>query len=67
MTVLTTERLVLRDWTDAPADLDRIFDIYSRTEITRWLAASGLPLTDPAQALDRLAIWRTRHAGQGGR
>ncbi|MBQ0894554.1 GNAT family N-acetyltransferase [Micromonospora sp. U56] len=67
MTVLTTERLVLRDWTDAPADLDRIFDIYSRTEITRWLAASGLPLTDPAQALDRLASWRKRHAGQGGR
>ncbi|MDH6463085.1 RimJ/RimL family protein N-acetyltransferase [Micromonospora sp. A200] len=67
MTVLTTERLVLRDWTDAPADLDRIFDIYSRTEITRWLAVSGLPLTDPGQALDRLAIWRKRHAGQGGR
>ncbi|MEU5939275.1 hypothetical protein ABZ807_08785 [Micromonospora sp. NPDC047548] len=37
MTVLTTERLVLRGWTDARADLDRIFDIYSRTEITRWL------------------------------
>ncbi|MGK5445262.1 GNAT family N-acetyltransferase [Micromonospora sp. URMC 105] len=67
MTVLTTERLVLRDWTDTPADLDRIFDIYSRTEITRWLAASGLPLTDPAQARDRLAIWRKRHAGHGGR
>ncbi|MGC5017855.1 GNAT family N-acetyltransferase [Micromonospora sp. DT47] len=67
MTVLTTGRLVLRDWTDAPADLDRIFDIYSRTEITRWLAASGLPLTAPAQAAERLRIWRDRHAGHGGR
>jgi hypothetical protein len=25
MTVLTTERLILRDWTDDPADLARIF------------------------------------------
>jgi hypothetical protein len=56
MTVAETERLVLRDWTEDPADLGRIFDIYSRIEITRWLAASGLPLTDPAQAADRLRI-----------
>ncbi|MCM0675068.1 GNAT family N-acetyltransferase [Micromonospora phytophila] len=48
MTVLTTERLVLRDWTDSPTDLGRIYDIYSRPEVTRWLAAPGLPLTDPA-------------------
>ncbi|SCG69345.1 Protein N-acetyltransferase, RimJ/RimL family [Micromonospora echinaurantiaca] len=67
MTVLTTDRLVLRDWTADPADLARIWDIYSRVEITRWLAASGLPLTDPAQAADRLRIWRERHADHGGR
>ena len=30
MTVLSTERLVLREWTADPADLARIFDIYSR-------------------------------------
>ncbi|MEK8107603.1 GNAT family N-acetyltransferase [Micromonospora sp. M12] len=47
MTVLTTERLILRDWTDDPADLARIYDIYSRPEISRWLGASpGLPMTD---------------------
>ncbi|MGK5738946.1 GNAT family N-acetyltransferase [Micromonospora sp. URMC 103] len=67
MTVLSTERLVLRDWTDTPTDLARLYDIYSRTEITRWLAASGLPLTDPAQAADRLRIWRDRHADHGDR
>ncbi|MFG1895314.1 GNAT family N-acetyltransferase [Micromonospora zamorensis] len=68
MTVVTTERLILRDWTDDPADLARIYDIYSRPEITRWLgAAPGLPLTDPSEAIDRLRIWQDRHAADGGR
>ncbi|MEU6076643.1 GNAT family N-acetyltransferase [Micromonospora sp. NPDC047074] len=67
MTVLTTERLTVRDWTADPAELARIFDIYSRAEVTRWLGAPGLPLTDPAQAAGRLAMWRERHAGHRGR
>ncbi|PYC75176.1 GNAT family N-acetyltransferase [Micromonospora arborensis] len=68
MTVLTTERLILRDWTDDPADLARIYDIYSRPDITRWLAVSpGLPMTDPAQAVERLRFWQDRHAADGGR
>ncbi|MBM7493018.1 RimJ/RimL family protein N-acetyltransferase [Micromonospora luteifusca] len=68
MTVLTTERLILRDWTDDPADLARIYDIYSRPDITRWLAVSpGLPMTDPVQAVERLQFWRDRHAADGGR
>ncbi|MFI7646414.1 hypothetical protein ACIBTZ_10065 [Micromonospora sp. NPDC049460] len=45
MTVLTTERLFVREWTTDPADLARIFDLYSRAEVTRWLNAPGLPLT----------------------
>ncbi|MEU1602118.1 GNAT family N-acetyltransferase [Micromonospora matsumotoense] len=68
MTVLTTTRLIVRNWTDSPADLARIFDIYSRNEVVRWLgAAPGLPLTDPAQAAGRLALWRARHAAHGDR
>ncbi|MER5704301.1 GNAT family N-acetyltransferase [Micromonospora sp. NPDC002296] len=67
MGILTTERLVLRDWTADPDDLARIFDIYSRPEVARWLNAPGLPLTDPAQAAVRLATWRERHAGHGDR
>ncbi|MFF0719546.1 GNAT family N-acetyltransferase [Micromonospora sp. NPDC003816] len=68
MAILSTPRLLLRHWTDAPADLTRLFDIYSRPEIARWLGAtSGLPLTDPAQAVDRLASWRRRHADHGDR
>ncbi|MFI6162622.1 MULTISPECIES: GNAT family N-acetyltransferase [Micromonospora] len=68
MTVLTTERLVVRDWTAEPGDLARIYDIYSRAEVVRWLgAAPGLPLTDPSGAVDRLAAWRERHAAHGDR
>ncbi|MEV0152203.1 GNAT family N-acetyltransferase [Micromonospora sp. NPDC050686] len=67
MTVLTTDRLLLRDWTESPADLARLYDIYSRTEITRWLNAPGLPLTAPEQAAERVAMWRARHAEHGDR
>ncbi len=66
--MVTTERLLVREWTDGPADLARLFDIYSRPEIARWLGArSGLPLTDPAQAVERLDRWRRRHAAYGDR
>ncbi|WP_433688516.1 hypothetical protein ACQP0I_09005 [Micromonospora carbonacea] len=58
MTVLTTERLVVRDWTAEPGDLARIYDIYSRAEVVRWLgAAPGLPPTDPSGATERIAAW----------
>ncbi|MFD6751891.1 GNAT family N-acetyltransferase [Micromonospora gifhornensis] len=68
MTIVTTERLLVRDWTDRPADLARLFEIYSRPEIAQWLGdASGFPLTDPAQAVERLARWRRRHAEHGNR
>ena len=68
MAIVTTQRLLLRDWTDEPADLARLFDIYRRPEIARWLgAASGLPMTDPAEAVERLTRWRKRHADHGDR
>ncbi|MFB9719172.1 GNAT family N-acetyltransferase [Planobispora longispora] len=37
MTVYETERLIVREWTADPADLDRMTDIYTREEVTRWL------------------------------
>lgn len=66
-TVYETERLIVRDWTDHPEDLARIFEIYSRAEVARWLAVPWLPMTDPQQALERLRIWQARHAEHGGR
>ncbi|TCB96184.1 N-acetyltransferase [Micromonospora zingiberis] len=67
MTVATTDRLVLREWTDAPADLARIFDIYSRHEVMRWLGGGAGRLVEPAQAAERLAVWRQRDAPYAGR
>lgn len=62
-----TARLALRQWTDAPADLARIYDIYSRDEVMRWLGGGAGRLTDPDQAAERLATWRERYAPYAGR
>jgi RimJ/RimL family protein N-acetyltransferase len=52
MTIFETERLMLRLWTDDPADLRRIDDIYSRPEVIRWLGAPRSP------APEVVARWR---------
>ncbi|MEV2240480.1 GNAT family N-acetyltransferase [Micromonospora sp. NPDC049891] len=67
MSVATTDRLLLRDWTDAPADLARIYDIYSRHEVMRWLGGGTGRLTEPGQAAERLTSWRDRYARYAGR
>ncbi|NJP31785.1 GNAT family N-acetyltransferase [Micromonospora thermarum] len=67
MTVVTTDRLVIREWTDSPSDLARIFDIYSRDEVMRWLGGGAGTLTDPEQAAERVQAWRERSAPSGGR
>ncbi|SCE65165.1 Acetyltransferase (GNAT) domain-containing protein [Micromonospora haikouensis] len=48
MTVLTTERLNIRDWTAEPGDLARIYDIYSRAELLKPLPGRDerVPTTD---------------------
>lgn len=65
MNIYETDRLVVRDWTEEPADLARIFEIYSRPEVARWLNAPNLPLTDPAQAVERVRAWHARSASFG--
>lgn len=65
MIMLTSERLVIRDW--SPADVDRVYEIYSRPEVARFLPSSGLPMIDPQQATDRVAAWRQRNAEYPGR
>ncbi|AEB43459.1 MULTISPECIES: GNAT family N-acetyltransferase [Micromonospora] len=67
MTVASTDRLVLREWTDSPDDLARIFDIYSREDVMRWLGGGAGRLLDPDQAAERLATWRQRYAPYDGR
>lgn len=67
MMIASTERLVVRDWTDAPGDLARIYDIYSRDEVTRWLGGGRGRLTEPTEAPERLRAWRERNAEYAGR
>ena len=51
MEELRTDRLRLRRWTTAPADLARLQDLYSRDAVTRWLG--GSPKLPPAVLLER--------------
>ena len=56
MELLCTDRLRLRAWTTAPADLARLADVYSREEVTSWLG--GPPTVGPAELVER---WRLVH------
>ncbi|MFI7214648.1 GNAT family N-acetyltransferase [Micromonospora maritima] len=67
MMIASTERLVVRDWTESPDDLARVYDIYSREEVMRWLGGGAGLMTDPAQARDRVRLWRERWAPYAGR
>jgi RimJ/RimL family protein N-acetyltransferase len=58
MAVFETERLVVRPWTHADADVDRVFDTYSRWEVARWLGSvpTALESREKADAVvDRFA------------
>jgi RimJ/RimL family protein N-acetyltransferase len=57
MTIFETERLVIRPWTEAEADLARVFDIYSRWEVARWLGAQPRAMADRAEALTTVRRW----------
>ena len=56
MELLSTERLRLRAWTTADADVERLADIYGRDEVTSWLG--GPPTVTPAELVER---WRLVH------
>jgi RimJ/RimL family protein N-acetyltransferase len=67
VTAFETERLIVRNWTDEPDDLARVFEIYALDAVTRWLGAAFVPPTDPAQAGSVVQRWHARHAGHAGR
>jgi RimJ/RimL family protein N-acetyltransferase len=64
--VFETDRLVVREWTEEPADVARVYDMLSRWEVARWLGARPRVLEDPAEAVATLRRWRAR-AGADGR
>lgn len=65
--VFQTDRLVVREWTDEPADLDRVFDIYSRWAVARWLGAQPAPMASRDQAPSVVRRWRELHDASAGR
>ncbi|MFE7594356.1 GNAT family N-acetyltransferase [Kitasatospora sp. NPDC057512] len=60
-TVLTTERLVVRQWT--VADQERAFDIYSRWEVAQWLGRTPRALAHPEEARRYIEHCRERSTG----
>lgn len=67
MSVYETDRLIVREWTEQPADLARLFDIYSRWEVARWLGTTPRVLADRAEAAEMIRRWNARRAGDEGR
>jgi RimJ/RimL family protein N-acetyltransferase len=57
--VFETERLVVRDWADN--DGDRVFDIYRRWEVSRWLGADPQVMTDRGTASRVIERWNERN------
>ena len=55
MSLFETDRLIVRRWTDR--DLNRIFAIYSRWEVSRWLGATPRAIESRAEAAEALARW----------
>ena len=57
--VYETDRLVVRDWVDT--DEDRVFDIYRRWEVSRWLGASPRVMADRDAAGRTIERWNERN------
>ena len=57
--VFETERLVVRDWQDA--DTPRMFDMYSRPEVMRFLGSVPRPMSSLEAARERIDRGRVRN------
>jgi RimJ/RimL family protein N-acetyltransferase len=65
--VYETPRLIVREWTEEPPDLARVYDTYSRWEVARWLGSTPRAMDDPQQAVAAVRRWRERAVPSGGR
>jgi RimJ/RimL family protein N-acetyltransferase len=63
--VFATERLDVRLWTHSPSDVDRIFDIYQRWEVSRWLGATPRVMESRDQAEAAVDRWAGRSTPDG--
>jgi RimJ/RimL family protein N-acetyltransferase len=62
MIVAQTPRLDIRPWTDSQADLDRVWDMYSRWEVMRYLGSAPRVMAEPAEAATSVQRWREQSA-----
>lgn len=60
--MFTTERLIVRPWRRTDEDIDRIYDIYSRWEVARWLGATPRAMTERGEAEQAVDRWESRAA-----
>lgn len=65
MTLFETERLRVREWTEDPRDVERVYDMLSRWEVARWLGARPRALESEAEALGVVQRWRSRASADG--
>jgi RimJ/RimL family protein N-acetyltransferase len=63
--VVRTDRLDVREWSDSPADLARIWDMYSRWEVVRFLGSAPRVMADPAEAAELVGRWQAQYAEWG--
>jgi len=63
--VYETERLIVRPWTHDESDVDRIFDMYSRWEVSGWLGATPRVLASREQAAATVDRWADRASADG--
>ncbi|HEY4315104.1 MAG TPA: GNAT family N-acetyltransferase [Actinomycetes bacterium] len=57
--VFETERLVVRDW--APGDAERMYDMYSRDDVVRFLGAAPSPMPSLEAAGERITRGELRN------
>ncbi len=59
-TLVTTERLVVRDW--EPSDVAAALAVFGDERVSRWLAPATSPVPDEAAMLAQFERWEVEHA-----
>lgn len=64
--MLHTDRLLLRPWTTEPADVDFLYDMYSRWDVQKFIGREPRVVTDRREAVERAERWAVAESGVPG-